>query len=77
VYESVVLDEAAADEAFLAGDAGDRGGAGVGLECSGVGEAGPVVADLGDSGCEQRAEAGETQQDLAVGVLLEGGLVSS
>jgi hypothetical protein len=74
VHQAVVLDEAAADEAFLAGCAGDRGGAGGGLEGSGVGEAGPVVADLGeDAGCELGAEAGEAEQDLAVGVLGEGG----
>ncbi|KOV94816.1 hypothetical protein ADK65_30530 [Streptomyces sp. NRRL B-1140] len=34
----------------------------------------PVVADLGeDAGCEQGAKPGEAEQDLAVGVLVEGG----
>jgi hypothetical protein len=74
VHEPVVLDEAAANEAFLAGSVGDRGRAGVRLQGSGVGEAGPVVADLGeDAGSEQGVEAGEAEQDLAVGVLVEGG----
>ncbi|GAA3132733.1 hypothetical protein GCM10017687_55890 [Streptomyces echinatus] len=41
MQERVVLDEASAAEALLAGGAGDRGGPGVGRECSGVGEAGP------------------------------------
>lgn len=74
MQEPVVLDEAASDEVLLAGGPGDRGRAGVGLQGSGVGEPCPVVADLGEQpGSEQGAEAGEAEQDLAVGVLLERG----
>lgn len=60
---------------MLARGARDRGGAGIGLESFGVGEAASVVADLGeDAGREQGAEAGEAEQDLAVSVLMNGGL---
>lgn len=51
---------------------GDRGGAGVGRECVGVGEAGSVVADLSEyAGAGEVAEAGEAGDDLVVGVLGE------
>lgn len=74
MHEPVVLDEAASDEVLLAGGPGDRGRAGVELQGSSVGEPCPVVADLGEQpGSEQGAEAGEAEQDLAVGVLLERG----
>ena len=52
-------------------------GAGVGLESSGVGEAGPVVSDLGEHpGAGERADAWEAGDDPGVRVLvkrLDGG----
>jgi hypothetical protein len=63
---------------FAAG-AGDGGGSGVGLEALGVGEAGSVVADLGEyPGAGERAEPWEAGDDLGVRVLvkrLRGGLL--
>ena len=50
----------------------DRGGAGVGLECAGVGEAGSVVADLGEyAGADEVAESGEAGNGLVGGRLGE------
>ena len=45
--QALVLDPSVHDPCLAAG-AGDRGGPGVGLERAGVGEAGAVVADLGE-----------------------------
>ena len=45
--EAVVLNGAMQDDEFLATGAGDRRGTCVGLESTSVGEAGAVVADLG------------------------------
>ena len=48
-------------------DGSDRGGAGIGLEGSGVGETSLVVAELGEHpGTEQGTQSGEAEQDLAV-----------
>ena len=47
MVEAVVLHPPAGDGRFLAGGPGDGRGAGVGLQAAGVGEAGVVVADLG------------------------------
>lgn len=52
VAESVIFDVAAADVAFFAGGAGDGGGACIGFQASGAGEACAVVSDFGeDAGC--------------------------
>lgn len=53
--------------------AGDRRGPGIGLQCAGIGEAGAVVADLGqDAGAGQLGQAWEAGDDGVVGVLAEG-----
>lgn len=66
-HEAVVLDEAASDEVFLARRASDGCGAGVCLEPPGVGEAGAVVANLGEHpGRELDSEPGEGQEYLSV-----------
>ena len=51
----------------LAAGAGDRYGAAVGLEPFGIGEAGSVVADLGEHpGASERAESCEAGDDPGV-----------
>jgi hypothetical protein len=58
------------DRGGLAAGPGHRCATGVGLEASGVGEAGAVVADLGqDAGAGQRTEAGHADEDRRVRVL--------
>jgi hypothetical protein len=59
------------DVGGLAAGAGDRCGAGVGLEAFGVVEPGSVVADLGEYlGAGEWAEPWEAGDDLGVGVLV-------
>jgi hypothetical protein len=48
VAESAVADHAHAHRAFESRGAGDRCGVGEGFERFGVGEAGPVIADLAE-----------------------------
>lgn len=56
----------------LPAGAGDRGGAGVGLETACGGESGSVVTDLGEySGAGEWAEPGEAGDDLRIRVLGE------
>jgi hypothetical protein len=59
-------------ERFESGGAGNRRGAGEGFERFGVGEAGPVIADLAeDAGAEHGAQSGEAGDDRRVRVLDE------
>ena len=59
---------------FLAAGAGDRRGSGEGFQPAGVGEAGAVVADLGQHpGTGQIPQAGKTGDDRGVRVLLKMG----
>jgi hypothetical protein len=55
-----------------AGGAGDGCGPGIDLDRSGIGEAGPVVAELGqDTGSGVVGQPGEAGDDGVVGVLVE------
>jgi hypothetical protein len=72
--QSLILDVAMSDDTAFATGAGDRRGAGIGFQRSGIGETGSVVADFGENpGGGQRTETGETEQDLGIGVLVELG----
>ena len=58
---------------FLPG-AGDRCGPGEGFQPAGIGETGPVIADLGQHpGASQAPQAGEAGDDRGVRVLLKMG----
>lgn len=71
-HEPVVFDEPPAHVSLLPGGSGDRRRPGVGLQRPCIGEAGTVIADLGQDPCtELDAEAGEAQEDLRVWVLEE------
>ena len=68
----MVLDPPVHHRQRFAAGAGHGCGAGVGLERAGVGEAGSVVADLGeDAGAGERTESGLAGDDRRVGVGLE------
>jgi hypothetical protein len=72
--QSLILDVAMGDDMAFAAGAGDRRGAGIGFQRSGIGETGSVVADFGEHpGGGQRTETGETEQDPGIGVLVELG----
>jgi len=61
------------DQPNLAGGAGDRCGAGVGLQRPGIGEPVAVIAELGEHpGTGDRSQAGKAGNDLGVGMLEEG-----
>ena len=73
--QAPVLDMPVHHDDFSTAGAGDRGGAGVGLQSAGVGEAGAVVSDLGEHpGAGQQPEPWEANNDLGVRVLLKMGL---
>ena len=72
--QSLILDVAMSNDMAFTTGAGDRRGAGIGFQRSGIGETGSVVADFGEHpGGGQRTETGETEQDLGIGVLVELG----
>ena len=76
--QAPVFDMPVQHHGFLAAGAGDRGGAGEGFQPAGIGEAGAVVADLGQHpGTGQVPQAGETGDDLGVRVLLKWVLAAS
>ena len=68
--ESLIFDVAVSDDTAFAAGAGDRRGARIGFQRSGIGEPCSVVADFGEHpGGGQRTQTGETQQDPASGCL--------
>jgi hypothetical protein len=72
--QAPVFDMPMQDNGFLAAGAGDRGGPGEGFQPAGVGEAGSVVADLGEHpGTGQIPQAGKAGDDGGVRVLLKMG----
>lgn len=71
--QALVLHLAVVDDQAFARGAGDRRGSCVGLERAGVGEAGAVVAELGEhAGAGEFAQAREAGDDGGVRVLGEG-----
>jgi hypothetical protein len=63
----LVLDPAVQDGQAFAAGAGDGRGSGVGLERSRVGEAGSVIADLGEyPGAGEGSESWQAGDDLGV-----------
>ena len=72
--QSPVLDMTVQPNGFLPAGAGDRGGSGEGFQPTGIGEAGAVIADLGQHpGAGQHPQAGKAGDDLGVRVLLKMG----
>lgn len=72
--QAVVLDSPVGDGDRFAGSPGDGGGPGVCLQCSGIGESGPVVADLGEHpGSGEVCKTREACDDGVVRVLAKLG----
>src|SRR6201996_7158825 len=72
--QAPVFDMAMCHNGFLAAGTGDRGRSGESLQPAGIGETGAVVADLSQNpGTGQVPQAGETDNDLGVRVLLKMG----
>ena len=72
--QAPVFDMPMQHNGFLAAGAGDRGGSGEGFQPAGIGEAGAVVADLGQyPGAGQIPQAGKAGDDHGVRVLLKMG----
>ena len=72
--QAPVFDMPVHDNGFLAAGAGDGCGSGVGFEPAGVGEAGAVIADLGEHpGTGEHPQPGEAGDDLGVRVPLKMG----
>ncbi len=72
--QAPVFDMPMQHNGFLAAGAGDRRRTGEGLQPAGVGEAGAVIADLGQHpGTGQIPQAGKTGDDRGVRVLLKMG----
>ncbi len=71
--KAVVLDESAANESPLSRGSSDRCGSAIGLQGARICEAVPVVSDFSqEPGAELRADPGEAEQNLGVGVGEEG-----
>jgi hypothetical protein len=70
--ESGVLDPAVCDRQRAPGGAGDRCRSGVGLQGTGIGESGAIIADFGENSSAGRGgQAREAGNDRVVGMGLE------